>query len=90
MTDAIDRARTVPIRGHCTYPARLREATTQAWHSAMGTSAKPAAAIFDFRDGIGVELEDMQRGIDLGLDGLADGLGKILDLGLLLERKGCG
>ncbi len=56
----------------------------------MGTSAKPAAAIFDFRDGIGVELEDMQRGIDLGLDGLADGLGKILDLGLLLERKGCG
>jgi len=27
---------------------------------------------------------------DLGLDGLADGLGKILDLGLLFERKGCG
>ena len=52
MTDAMDRARTAPTRSDCTHPARLREATTQAWHSAMATSAKPAAAIFDFRDGI--------------------------------------
>ena len=53
VTDAIDRARTVPTRSDCTHPARLREATTQAWHSAYGDQlAKPAAAIFDFRDGI--------------------------------------
>lgn len=52
VTDAIARAQMVPARGHWTHAARLREATTQAWHSAMGTSAKPAAAIFDFRDGI--------------------------------------
>ena len=52
MTDAIACAQMVPARGHWSHSARLREATTQAWHSAMGTSAKPATAIFDFRDGI--------------------------------------